>query len=99
MAEYEERHYRSWIDTPLPALANKTPREAARLRALRSVLVGLLKDFTAASEHRRLSGQYAYDFPWMWAELGIEPKDSMNLRTPRTRKNPVVRSGARSRQK
>jgi len=81
---------------------NRRLREA-RIASLKpagkSPRPGALKDFTAASEHKRRSGQYAYDFSWMWAELGIEPKDSMNLRTPRARKKPVVRSGARTRQK
>jgi hypothetical protein len=87
LAGYEDRHYRSWIDTPLPAVANKTPRQAARFRALRSILVGLLKDFTAAAELQRRTKQRAYDFSWMWGELGIDPNDPMNMRISKTNAN------------
>src|SRR5579872_367935 len=83
LAEQADRHYRSWIDVPLPALANKTPRQAVRLRSLRGVLVGLLKDFTAASELERRAGRFAYDFSWMLGELGIKPEDPINMRTSR----------------
>lgn len=83
MAEYEDHHYRFWIDTPVPALANKTPRQAARFRGLRGTLVGLLKDFTAAAELQRRATQRAYDFSWMWGELGINPNDPMNMRISR----------------
>lgn len=93
VAEYEERHYRSWIDLPVPALANKTPRQAVRSRALRNVLVGLLKDFSAAAELHRRSGKHAYDFSWMWGELGIDPKDPMSMRASRTPAKRGVRSG------
>jgi len=89
LAGIEDRHYRAWIDTPLPALAGVSPRQAARVRALRSALVGLLKDFSAASELERRNGRYAYDFSWMWVELGIDPKAPMNMRTGR---KPLVRA-------
>jgi hypothetical protein len=93
LAEYEERHYRSWIDTPLPALANKTPRQAAQRHASRAVLVGLLKDFIASSELERRAGRHAYDFSWMWAELGIDPKDPTKMRRPRALAKRAGKSG------
>ena len=81
LAQFGERHYREWTDVPLPALMGKTPREAARLRPLRAVLVGLLKDFSAGSERERKAGRPAYYFSWMWGELGIDPADPLNMRT------------------
>jgi len=93
LAEYEERHYRSWVDTPLPALANKTPRQAAQLRASRAVLVGLLKDFMASSELERRAGRYAYDFSWMWADLGIDSNHPTKMVTPRTGAKRAGKSG------
>jgi len=71
-AEYYERHYRSWPDTALPALGNRTPRRAARLKTVRPRLVALLKDMESHSERERRAGRVAYDFAWMWAELGLE---------------------------
>ncbi|MGB6522041.1 MAG: SEC-C metal-binding domain-containing protein [Candidatus Cybelea sp.] len=81
LAPLQERHYREWTDVPLPALSGKTPREATRFRLLRAVLVGLLKDFSAESERERQAGRPAYDFSWMWGELGIDPADPLNTRT------------------
>ena len=34
-------------------------------------LIALLKDFESHSERQRRSGEIAYDFTWMWAELGL----------------------------
>ncbi len=70
-AEYYERHYRSWPDTPLPALGGRTPRHAARLKTVRPALIALLKDMESRSERERREGRPAYDFAWMWAELGL----------------------------
>jgi hypothetical protein len=69
--EFYERHYRSWPDTPLPALDNRTPREAARLDKVRPTLVALLKDFESRAERERREGRPAYDFTWIWEEVGL----------------------------
>jgi hypothetical protein len=82
VADYQEQHYRSWIDTPLPALAMKTPRQAARDPQLRRDLVGLLKDFSARAEIERRTNPMAYDFSWMWAELDIDPTDPLRTAAP-----------------
>ncbi len=64
-------HYRKWLDQPVPALGNRTPRHAAKLKTVRPKLIALLKDFESHSERQRRSGQTAYDFGWMWKELGL----------------------------
>ena len=71
LGEYYEDHYRKWLDEPVPALGNRTPRHAARLKTVRPKLVALLKDFESHSERQRRSGEIAYDFSWMWEELGL----------------------------
>jgi SEC-C motif len=71
-SEYFEQHYRKWPDEPLPALGNRTPREAARLKRVRPKLVALLQEFENMSARNRLDSRPAYDFGWMWAELGLE---------------------------
>lgn len=68
---FYEQHYRKWLDEPVPALGNRTPRHAARLKTVRPKLITLLKDFESHSERQRRSGEIAYDFSWMWAELGL----------------------------
>jgi hypothetical protein len=69
---YLEQHYRGWPDEPLPALRGQTPREAAQSKTGRPRLVALLKDMESLSARERLEGRPAYDFGWMWAELGLD---------------------------
>ena len=71
LGEYYENHYRKWLDEPVPALGNRTPRQAAKLKTVRPKLIALLKDFESRSERQRGSGEIAYDFRWMWEELGL----------------------------
>jgi hypothetical protein len=71
LGEYYENHYRKWLDEPVPALGNRTPRHAAKLKTVRPKLVALLKDFESHSERQRRSGEIAHDFRWMWEELGL----------------------------
>jgi hypothetical protein len=68
---FYEQHGRRWLDEPIPALGGRTPREAARVRAGRSRLVALLQEFENLSARQRQAGRPAYDFGWMWAELGL----------------------------
>jgi len=42
MAEQMRRHYHAWLDTPIPALAIKTPRQAVKNRDGREMVEGLL---------------------------------------------------------
>jgi hypothetical protein len=72
VSEFYEQHYRKWLDEPLPALNGRTPREAVRLRSVRGKLVSLLKAMENMSERQRREGRPAYDFGWMWGELGLD---------------------------
>jgi hypothetical protein len=67
-----DRHYRSWLDRPAPALGNRTPRAAARTKIWRVRLIELLKQFENAAERASLAGRPAYDFQWIWQELGLQ---------------------------
>ncbi len=69
--KFQDRHYRAWLDAPVPALKNRTPRAAARSRTLRPQLIDLLKQFDNKTERARLSGRRAYDTRWLWQELGL----------------------------
>jgi hypothetical protein len=68
--EVKHRHYATWADVPLPALDGRTPRHAATLKTLRPRLVELLK-FMENAEARQEKGT-AYDFGWLWRELGLD---------------------------
>ena len=69
---FYERHYRGWLDEPLPALDGGTPREAASRKSARPKVIALLKDMENHSARERLEGRPAYDFGWMWGQLGLE---------------------------
>src|SRR5262249_8563345 len=69
--DYYERHYRKWVDTTLPALNGRTPREAGGRKSLRPKLIALLKSFENMAERQRREGRPTHDFAWMWEELGL----------------------------
>ncbi len=71
IGQFLEQHYGGWLDTPLPALNGRTPREAAALKSVRPKLISLLKHMESSSARDRRAGRPAYDFGWMWAELGL----------------------------
>lgn len=64
-------HYRDWPDHPLPALAGRTPRHAARLKTQRAKVVELLKDIEHAIEQDRSDGRPAIALDWLWDDLGL----------------------------
>ena len=71
LAEFKARHYADWIDQPLPALNQKTPRECARTAAGRRAVDLLLKEM----EHKEQRAPGArFDFSTIRGELGIAPR-------------------------
>lgn len=70
--QYYENHYRAWVDQPVPALDNLTPRQAASDRQRRQKLITLLKDFENRAAHEANEGRPSYDFTWMWQELKLQ---------------------------
>ena len=70
--ELYDRHYHTWMDRPAPALGNRTPRAAAQTKLWRPRLVDLLKQLENGAERAALAGRPAYDFGWIWKELGLE---------------------------
>jgi hypothetical protein len=42
--EFLARHYRAWVDDPLPALGGKTPRQAVRTKKGRAAVDEMLKE-------------------------------------------------------
>jgi len=71
-AQFYEEHYRKWLDEPVPALDGRTPREAAGVKSAHPQLISLLKGMENMSDRERRAGPPAYDFAWMWGELGLE---------------------------
>ncbi len=61
LGKFYEEHYRKWLDEPVPALGNHTPRHAARLKTVRPELIALVKDMESQAERQRRAGKPAYD--------------------------------------
>jgi len=72
IGKFLEQHYSGWLEHPLPALDGRTPRAAAKLKSARPKVISLLKHMESMAEHDRREGRPAYDFGWMWGELGLE---------------------------
>ena len=73
LAELFDRHYRDTLDQPLPMLGEKTPREAVRTPSGREEAAAWLKHLEQGEARIRADRNIpAYDFRWMWRELGIE---------------------------
>jgi hypothetical protein len=49
-AELARKHWDAWIDTKVPALGNRTPRQAAKTARGRERLTALLADAARAAE-------------------------------------------------
>ncbi len=72
LREFQDRHYRKWVDEPIPALGNRTPRHAASLKTVRPKLVDLLKEMENHEARAARAGRVSYDLTWIWKELGLE---------------------------
>lgn len=69
---YLNQHYRKVIDEKVPALGNKSPREAAQSAESRGELINWLKDMENHALRDRDSPMASYDFRWIWQELGVQ---------------------------
>jgi hypothetical protein len=74
--EMYDRHYHTWLDRPVPALGNRTPRAAAQTKIWRPRLIDLLKRIENGTERGALAGRPSYDFGWIWKELGLDRPSS-----------------------
>lgn len=65
-------HYRRTLDDPIPALGNRSPRQAAKTGKGRDKVVAWLKMLENSSGRHEPDDPIAsYDFAWMWEELGV----------------------------
>jgi hypothetical protein len=71
--ELMDRHYRPWMDKPIQALAGKTPREAVATAGGRGHVADLIRQGEHGEALRQREKGYAYDFTWLWKELGLDP--------------------------
>lgn len=70
--DYMDKHYRETLDSPLPALNGKSPRQAVRSKIGREKVIDWLKLLENRGARHGDVPMAGYDFGWMWAELGLE---------------------------
>ena len=70
LREVKERHYADWADQPLPALGDKTPRQAVRTKTGRDQVDLLLKVFE--NHEARLPMSQQADFSSLRKALGFK---------------------------
>jgi hypothetical protein len=68
-----ERHYRAWLDRPLPALGGKSPRESVVTPGGRSRVADLIRQLERGEALRQRKEGYGCDVTWLWKELGLDP--------------------------
>ena len=69
--EFMDQHYRETLDTPIPVLGGKSPRQAVRNAAGRKKVIEWLKLLENRNAGQQNVALAEYDFGWMWAELGL----------------------------
>ncbi len=69
--DHYARYYRKWLDEPVPALDDRTPRDAARDAAYQARVAELIHGLEGLYQGALRADQPAYDPSWMWEELGL----------------------------
>jgi hypothetical protein len=68
--DFKAQHYADWLDQPLPALAGRTPREAAQTPSGRSEVDVLLKEMENLEQ--RMPADARFDFSQLRTELALD---------------------------
>jgi hypothetical protein len=70
--QIHEQIYRNWHDEPIPALGNKTPKQAMRSKAGRLDVVELLKSYETQDRRRAEGeGRPPIDYRFLWKKVGL----------------------------
>ena len=73
LRKFHEQHYRQFINSPIPMLENKTPRQAAKNKTLRPKLIDLMKIHVHDIEKSNHEDPCLnLDIDWVIDELGLE---------------------------
>jgi tetratricopeptide (TPR) repeat protein len=70
--------HRAWLDEKVPALGDKTPREAVKTLGGRVQVIRLIKEFQRVEDMRARDGMVAYDFTEMKTQLGLTEQDFLD---------------------
>ncbi len=69
--DFYERHYREWVDVPVPMLGNRTPRQAADVKTLRPTLRALVEGIENQAARLQHEGRGGFDVSWIRKELRL----------------------------
>ncbi len=72
LEQFYRQTYANWADEPIPALKNKTPRQAIRSKAGRREVVEILRSYEFGErEQAETQRRDPIDLSFLWEELGI----------------------------
>lgn len=72
MAQMIQRTYANWADEPIPALDNKTPRQAIKTTGGLERVKGLLRSYEAGEKAQaKAQGRAEISYEFLWAALGV----------------------------
>jgi hypothetical protein len=72
LEDLHDEHFRKWLDMRIPALGNRTPREASKTEEGRRELEDLLRVLEHNERLKKEKGKPEYDVSWIRKELGME---------------------------
>ncbi len=70
---YFEEYYDHWLDTPIPDLGNRTPREVSRSASGKVRVEVLLQKMEELQFRKALDASFTYDFDHIRRKLGLLP--------------------------
>lgn len=71
--DYLRKHYANWVDEKIPALGDKTPRQAIRNAKGRQAVIELLESYEHLEARRALDqGGQPFDFGFLWKQLNLQ---------------------------
>ncbi len=71
--QFHEQTYRDWADQPVPALGDRTPREAVKSEEGRAEVVALLKLYESSEQRAaRQEGRQPADLRFLWEQVGLD---------------------------
>ncbi|MBD3284982.1 hypothetical protein GF359_01275 [candidate division WOR-3 bacterium] len=70
-----KKYYEKWLDMSIPALDDKTPRQALKTKKGKEQLKELLRYFEYKEDDRRKRGKSYFKVKWLWDKLGLEPEE------------------------
>ena len=69
--DHLSKHYRDWLDIPVPMIDDLTPREAAKRPAMRQRTIELLQGLDGMYQRALEENAPAFDPSWLWDELEL----------------------------